>query len=491
MATRREPDPAGAVGSDEAARRTSHEPPVVIATADARYVPISSFAEWTAVPVEQEQWESYIALLPPKESLDAEVLKRAITVVARAAAFETGKIENLYQAERGITLTIAMQTAMWEAEIAKRGAQTRALFESQLASYEMVMDFATKAVPVAEAWIRELHSVATASQETYEVVTTVGVQQQALPRGQYKISPNHVVKEDGSLHAYAPVGSVAEEVRRLCDELRSPEFVSAHPVLQAAYAHHALVAIHPFADGNGRVARALASVFTYRSHSAPLLILGSHKDAYFAALAEADAGNLAPFVRFVQRRAQDAMTMTAESLRTATGPEIESGLSAIGRLYVTKGGFHVTDVDAAAGALLAAIEEEARVVVEMVSESAQIATAVTSGGELRVSLADPSYRYPLKYNRSVMLTLQTPAPTPVTKSWAYAIQLPRGGSDQDEILVVSSNDQIWLHINLRDLLGETSEISDVIRYRLRMHLMDGLSKALGEIAEEVQRKVAG
>lgn len=30
-------------------------------------------------------------------------------------------------------------------------------------------------------------------------------------------------------------------------------FVKAHPVLQAAWAHFAFVAVHPFADGNGRV----------------------------------------------------------------------------------------------------------------------------------------------------------------------------------------------------------------------------------------------
>lgn len=33
-----------------------------------------------------------------------------------------------------------------------------------------------------------------------------------------------------------------------------------HPVLKAGIAHHELVRIHPFVDGNGRVARVLATL---------------------------------------------------------------------------------------------------------------------------------------------------------------------------------------------------------------------------------------
>jgi len=87
-------------------------------------------------------------------------------------------------------------------------------------------------------------------------MTTVGPQEQALPKGQYKIMPNHVRTRKGADHSYAPVDVTPAEMARLVAELRSDAFLTAHPVLQAAYAHYGLVAIHPFADGNGRVARA-------------------------------------------------------------------------------------------------------------------------------------------------------------------------------------------------------------------------------------------
>jgi Fic family protein len=59
-------------------------------------------------------------------------------------------------------------------------------------------------------------------------------------------------------------------MERFVREISSPEFAAAHPIIQAAFAHYVLVAIHPFADGNGRVARALGVLFGWQSCS------GSH-----------------------------------------------------------------------------------------------------------------------------------------------------------------------------------------------------------------------
>jgi len=91
-------------------------------------------------------------------------------------------------------------------------------------------------------------------------------------------------------------------MHRLCVELRSKEFMNAHPIIQAAYSHYSLVKIHPFADGNGRVARALGSVFTFRSLSMPLLILFEHRNEYLSALRNADKRLRQDFVDFLFER---------------------------------------------------------------------------------------------------------------------------------------------------------------------------------------------
>src|SRR5439155_1802737 len=255
-----------------------------------------------------------------------EVLGRAREIAKRAAALDTGAIEGLYEVDRGFTYTVAFETSAWEAALAQKGEYVRSLFEAQLHDYDYVLDFATKAEPISEAAIRALHEEVCRAQTTYRVMTTVGPQEQALPRRQYKIMPNHVRTRKGADHSYAPVDVTPAEMARLVAELRSDAFLTAHPVLQAAYAHYGLVAIHPFADGNGRVARALASAFTYRAISMPIVILSEHKNVYFDALENADTGDYLSFVDFMLARSLDTIKLVDESVRSALSPSAEQSV---------------------------------------------------------------------------------------------------------------------------------------------------------------------
>jgi Fic family protein len=54
-------------------------------------------------------------------------------------------------------------------------------------------------------------------------------------------------------------------IKALCDWLNSKEAKDLYPVLAAGIAHYELVRIHPFIDGNGRAARALATLILYQS----------------------------------------------------------------------------------------------------------------------------------------------------------------------------------------------------------------------------------
>lgn len=148
----------------------------------------------------------------------------------------------------------------------------------------MVLDAATKRSPITEAWLRNLHATVCAAQSTYQVWTAVSWQDRVLQHGGYKDSPNNVTQADGTTHWYAPVSDVPAEMHRLLTEMGSDEFGAAHPVLQAAFAHHALTAVHPFSDGNGRVTRALASAFLCRAAGIPLVIFSDQQEPYWDAL---------------------------------------------------------------------------------------------------------------------------------------------------------------------------------------------------------------
>ncbi len=85
-----------------------------------------------------------------------------------------------------------------------------------------------------------------------------------LTPGRYRTGPNRVADADGNLIFGTPAsGDVPDLMRQFGLWLRGG--FDARPALAAAaLAHLELVAIHPFFDGNGRTARALARVFIAR-----------------------------------------------------------------------------------------------------------------------------------------------------------------------------------------------------------------------------------
>jgi Fic family protein len=101
--------------------------------------------------------------------------------------------------------------------------------------------------------------------------------------GQYRDCPVVV----GSVYTAPDYGRVPLLMRQYLDWLRNS---TDHPLVRVALLHLNLVAIHPFADGNGRTARVLSTLELIRSGvRAPELLsvetyLASHRDQYFERL---------------------------------------------------------------------------------------------------------------------------------------------------------------------------------------------------------------
>ncbi|MFT3749072.1 MAG: Fic family protein [Agriterribacter sp.] len=80
-----------------------------------------------------------------------------------------------------------------------------------------------------------------------------------------------------------------------------------HPLLLAAMFHYQFVAIHPFADGNGRTARILTSLILLRNKIPPPSIPWKERIFYLDALQRADAGDLETWLKFFGLRVINAM----------------------------------------------------------------------------------------------------------------------------------------------------------------------------------------
>lgn len=302
-----------------------------LAQLDASYAPFAAFASWVATPLDRTLWGYWRdRLRDGRATASEETFARARERTFRMAAIDTGAIEGLYGTDRGFTMTVSAMADQWTLEVeSQKGRNVRDSVAAQRAAFGLALDAVSGSHPLSEAWLRNIHEEICAPQDTYQVHTAAGPQRHPLPKGKYKTEPNHVQLTDGSQHAYAPVDRVRDEMYRLLTELRSPMFEGAHPAVQAAFAHHALTTIHPFADGNGRVARVLASVFLLKAESIPLVVFADQAAAYFDALEHADEGRHDRFVDFVFERALDTLALVADALLGDDGEEVAAAASSL------------------------------------------------------------------------------------------------------------------------------------------------------------------
>lgn len=453
--------------------------------ADAGYRPFPSFEDWRkSTEIDTNRWERKATQLRMRKNVSPEVLRQAKELVELATAVDTGAIEGLYEADRGFTFTVATQAAIWQAVVEEqKGHKVRSLIESQLKAYEYVVDLATQQVPIAEAWIRRLHEVICQNQDTYTAYTEIGIQELPLPKGEYKHLPNHIIRKDGVIHSHAPVDLTPAEMYRLCQELRSDAFLNAHPVLQSSYAHYAFVVIHPFADGNGRVARALASVFTYRSNSVPLVILVENRQEYFSSLVAADQGDYQPFVSFIFERGLDSMSLFNDSLSTASLQPAEEILAEIKHLYVTKGGYSHKDVDEAGYKLFELFKQEFLKHKSDLSVQGILSFSLNSDvGETPV--VNSSYRLPISQGtRRLYINLVTEAPAMASVMRTFSLEVPRDCGRDDDIVI--------REINMNEPFeARMTELVPVTTAALQLRISIAVQRIIREMMSELKAKAA-
>lgn len=462
-----------------------------IKQADATYRPFPDFAEWAKSEVNSARWDRYMLLYQETQNTPEDILDKARDEVKRSAAVETGAIEGLYDSHRGITFTAGVEVAVWEAAINQMGERERKLIQSQLDAYDYVLDFATKQQPIAETWIRELHKVICNAQKTFRVLTEIGWQEQELPLGQYKTQPNHVVKKsNGKIHSYAPVDYTSDEMYRLCQELNSDDFDNAHPVLQSSYAHYAFVCIHPFSDGNGRVARALASVFTYRSNSIPLLITTEQKGNYLYALEAADQGSYQPFVGFILERTFDAIRLVSDSIKTATVRAPQESISSLMQLYRTKGNYTHSQVDDAGLQLLQLLYDcldGMRGEIDQLSN--QSIKYALQRDQQNYEPLGPSSRLPVKHgHQRIIVRLTSISPADGEVVFSLALEVPKDCGSDDEIILFHQSTRETYEARISEILPEVTE---TLRMRIHLWAKRIMGRALDQLRERAEGSLRG
>ena len=161
---------------------------------------------------------------------------------------------------------------------------------SQVGLQMVIEEATTSATPLTQNFIRQLHNTLLRQDYTVHHTLPGGVPTSyVIHAGQYKTRPNSVITRYGDRFDYAS----PEETPALMGDLidwYNQAYLSKklHPVELAALFHYRFIRIHPFEDGNGRMARLLVNYMLAR-HGWPMIVVrSSRKNDYLEALHQTD-----------------------------------------------------------------------------------------------------------------------------------------------------------------------------------------------------------
>lgn len=195
---------------------------------------------------------------------------------------------------------------------------------------------ADKEHPLTKTFIRQLHHTLlredyTMYRQSPDGATTSCV----IHAGVYKTRPNSVITVTGERFEYASPEEtpalMSDLVKWYNDEEQKAEM---SPIELAAVFHYRYIRIHPFEDGNGRIARLLVNYILTRHHYPMIVVKSKDKDRYLTALNRCDVNvgpvpsagahakpeQLVPFVEYMTKCLETALTVC---IKAAKGESIE------------------------------------------------------------------------------------------------------------------------------------------------------------------------
>ena len=161
---------------------------------------------------------------------------------------------------------------------------------SQVGLKMMTEEATTGQTPLTQNFIRQLHK--TLLREDYTVYRNLpgGMYTSfVVHAGQYKTRPNSVITRYGDRFDYASPEETPALMADLVDWYNEAEQSGKYtPVELAALFHYRYIRIHPFEDGNGRIARLLVNYILAR-HGWPMIVVRNrNKYEYLEALHKSD-----------------------------------------------------------------------------------------------------------------------------------------------------------------------------------------------------------
>lgn len=221
--------------------------------------------------------------LQPLSARDREMLSRRFTIDFN---YNSNHIEGNTLTYGQTEILLLFGKVVGEAEVRDVTEMTA----SNVGLKMMKEEAALAGVPLTQNFIRTLHK--TLLREDYTVCRNLPggqVTSYVIHAGRYKTRPNSVITRYGDRFEYASPEETPALMTDLVDWYNEAEQSGRHsPVELAAIFHYRYIRIHPFEDGNGRIARLMANYILAR-HGYPMIVVRSRKkDEYLEALHKTD-----------------------------------------------------------------------------------------------------------------------------------------------------------------------------------------------------------
>lgn len=229
---------------------------------------------------------AYSALVSQWQSLSAEKRTQLLEEFSITYAYNSGKIEN------NLITFHDTQEIYEHGRVVSFTGDVRTLFEiSNLKeSWEWLLANATTNIQLSENLLLSAHELL--CRGTYDESRW----EKGERPGTYKIN-DYAIGIDQSV-GYTPE-NVSSAICELMTETNEAVAANKNTLTIACYFHAMLAEIHPFADGNGRVARLFSNLILVSAGLPPVSIHIDDRMAYYGALdAFHDEGKLKPFEEF-------------------------------------------------------------------------------------------------------------------------------------------------------------------------------------------------
>jgi Fic family protein len=233
------------------------------------------------------------------------------------AFFRKVKIDFTYQSNKleGNTLTYGQTIKLLRDFVTPQSAASGELLD--MINHQKILDVIFvnyRSQSISEENIKELH------RELMKDPAQWGDYGNYSP-GQYKSLENMTVRATGKVHHYLPPNQVDQAMQELIsrtnESLRNSdtEECDKHTLTIATYFHQQFLnRIHPFSDGNGRIARIFMNIILLQKGYSPIFIKEINKDDYLKCFELSD-NDIHPMVDFMADRLMESLEEKFEFMK--------------------------------------------------------------------------------------------------------------------------------------------------------------------------------